>query len=101
MTDRLKTSLGNARLNGRTLLCPFITAGYPDLAHLVPLLLALQEAGAGMVELGFPFSDPIADGPVIQESYRVALEKAPPLKKFWPKSAAPAPPVSGFHSWPW
>ncbi len=81
MNDRLKTSLGNARLNGRTLLCPFITAGYPDLTHLVPLLLALQEAGAGMVELGFPFSDPIADGPVIQESYRIALEKGATVEK--------------------
>ncbi len=81
MNDRLKNTLGSARLNNRTLLCPFITAGYPDLSKLVPMLLALQKAGAGMVELGFPFSDPIADGPVIQESYRLALEKGATVEK--------------------
>ena len=58
---------------GRTVLCPFVTAGYPSLDTLGPTLLAMQAAGAGCIELGMPFSDPIADGPVIQESYYRAL----------------------------
>jgi tryptophan synthase alpha chain len=58
---------------GRTVLCPFLTAGYPSLDLLTPLLLAAQSAGAGCIELGIPFSDPVADGPVIQESYYRAL----------------------------
>ncbi len=55
-------------------LVPFITAGYPDLGSTVPLVLAAETAGAHMVELGMPFSDPLADGPVIQETSQVALD---------------------------
>lgn len=55
-------------------LVPFITAGYPDLASTVPLVLAAETAGVHMVELGMPFSDPLADGPVIQETSQVALD---------------------------
>ncbi len=58
---------------GRTILCPFLTAGFPSLDLLTPMLLAIQNAGAGCIELGIPFSDPIADGPVIQDSYYRAL----------------------------
>ncbi|HEY1686310.1 MAG TPA: tryptophan synthase subunit alpha [Tepidisphaeraceae bacterium] len=54
---------------------PFITAGYPTLDFLTKLLPALEKAGANLIEIGFPFSDPIADGPVIQESYTHALGK--------------------------
>lgn len=54
---------------------PFITAGYPSLDSLSTLLPALEKAGANLIEIGFPFSDPIADGPVIQESYTHALAK--------------------------
>jgi tryptophan synthase alpha chain len=54
---------------------PFVTAGYPSLELLMTLLPALEKAGANLIELGFPFSDPIADGPVIQESYTHALAK--------------------------
>ncbi|MEX0775062.1 MAG: tryptophan synthase subunit alpha [Phycisphaeraceae bacterium] len=56
-------------------LMPFITAGDPDLATTAALLPALQDAGAAVCELGFPFSDPIADGPVIQESMTRALAR--------------------------
>jgi len=55
-------------------LAPFITAGYPTLDSTVPLVLAAEEAGAHMVELGMPFSDPLADGPVIQATSQQALE---------------------------
>ena len=49
----------------------YVTAGYPTAADMVPILLSMQEGGADIIELGVPFSDPIADGPVIQESNTV------------------------------
>lgn len=52
----------------------YITAGYPGLDDTVSLLKALQEYGADMVEIGIPFSDPLADGPVIQQSSQQALQ---------------------------
>ncbi|MCZ2344001.1 MAG: tryptophan synthase subunit alpha [Bacteroidales bacterium] len=63
------------RLRGeqRPAFMPFLTAGDPDLAFTTALLPAVATAGADMVEVGFPFSDPIADGPVIQASYTRAL----------------------------
>jgi len=58
---------------GRKLLCPFLTAGYPSLDATPDLLLAAEAGGAGIIELGIPFSDPVADGPVIQASFTQAL----------------------------
>lgn len=55
-------------------LVPFITAGYPKLSLTLDLALAAEMAGAHMLELGMPFSDPIADGPVIQKASQVALD---------------------------
>jgi tryptophan synthase alpha chain len=52
---------------------PFIPAGYPDLATTEKLLPALEHAGASIIEIGIPFSDPVADGPVIQEAFTAAL----------------------------
>lgn len=54
---------------------PFIAAGYPDLETSLSLLPALAGAGASLIEVGFPFSDPIADGPVIQAAFTEALTK--------------------------
>jgi len=54
---------------------PFIPAGYPDLATTQALLPALEQAGASLIEVGIPFSDPIADGPVIQEAFTLALSR--------------------------
>ena len=56
------------------ILSVYMTAGYPGLEDTVPLLQALQRYGADMVEIGIPFSDPLADGPVIQESSQVSLK---------------------------
>lgn len=53
---------------------PFLTAGYPNKLDTVKMVLAVDEAGASMVELGMPFSDPLADGPVIQQASQVAIE---------------------------
>lgn len=54
---------------------PFVTAGDPDLAMTQALIRALGEQGVDLIEVGFPYSDPIADGPVIQASYTRALER--------------------------
>jgi tryptophan synthase alpha chain len=59
----------------RAAFMPFVTAGDPDLAFTRELLPAAAAAGADLFEVGFPFSDPIADGPVIQASYTRALDK--------------------------
>jgi tryptophan synthase alpha chain len=66
---------------GRKALIPFITAGDPDAALTVPLMHALVEAGADVIELGVPFSDPMADGPTIQRASERALAKGMTLKK--------------------
>jgi tryptophan synthase alpha chain len=54
---------------------PFVTAGDPDLATTKKVVLELADRGADLIEIGFPYSDPIADGPVIQASYTRALAK--------------------------
>lgn len=61
------------RLNGEKALIPFITAGDPDPQLTVDLMLALVDGGADIIELGVPFSDPMADGPVIQRASERAL----------------------------
>jgi tryptophan synthase alpha chain len=63
------------RAEGRAALIPYVTAGYPERASTVPVLEALSDAGADIIELGIPFSDPLADGPTIQTSSFVSLEK--------------------------
>lgn len=60
---------------GRLGLMPFIPAGYPDLPTTQAMLPALERAGASAIEIGIPFSDPIADGPTIQEAFVAALAK--------------------------
>jgi tryptophan synthase alpha chain len=63
------------RAQGRRAFIPFLTAGDPDLAATLAAGRALVESGADMLEIGFPYSDPIADGPVIQASYTRALAR--------------------------
>ena len=62
------------REQGRQALIPFVTAGDPSSDFTVPLMHARVEAGADIIELGVPFSDPMADGPVIQRASERALE---------------------------
>ncbi|TWU65611.1 tryptophan synthase subunit alpha [Crateriforma conspicua] len=62
------------RGDGRKALMPFITAGDPDFETTVAILNGVKAAGADLCEIGVPYSDPIADGPVIQESYQRALD---------------------------
>ncbi|NOZ29201.1 MAG: tryptophan synthase subunit alpha [Chloroflexi bacterium] len=63
-----------ARAEGRAAFMPYYTVGYPDLETSVEVLAALVEAGADLIEVGVPFSDPLADGPTIQAAAQTALE---------------------------
>jgi tryptophan synthase alpha chain len=67
------TRIARAFSRERKIFIPYITAGDPTPAHTSALVLALERGGAGLVELGVPFSDPIADGPVIQRASERAL----------------------------
>jgi tryptophan synthase alpha chain len=71
--DKLAAVFAANRAAGRKALAPFVTAGDPDVATSVAVLEAIDRAGASLCELGVPYSDPIADGPVIQSSYTRAL----------------------------
>lgn len=71
----IDTLFARLRKEGRKALMPFVTAGDPDLAFTAEVLRELVARGASLCELGIPYSDPIADGPVIQASYTRALDK--------------------------
>lgn len=71
--SRLKTCFDNLHARQRAALIPFITAGDPNPDLTVPLMHAMVNAGADIIELGIPFSDPMADGPVIQRASERAL----------------------------
>lgn len=69
----IDATFARLRAAGRKAFMPFLPAGDPDLAITRQLLPAVAASGADLIEVGFPFSDPIADGPVIQASYTRAL----------------------------
>ncbi len=71
--NRIEARFEELRGEGRTAFMPFLTAGDPDAQTTVALVEACARAGAAIVELGFPYSDPIADGPTIQNSYTRTL----------------------------
>ncbi len=71
--SRIAPTFEKLRAAGRTALVPFVTAGDPAPAQTVAVMHALVKAGADVIELGVPFSDPMADGPVIQRSSERAL----------------------------
>jgi tryptophan synthase alpha chain len=73
--NRIDQRFSQLKSAARTGLIPFVTAGDPDPAAMVPLLHALVDAGADLIELGMPFSDPMADGPVIQRANERALTR--------------------------
>jgi tryptophan synthase alpha chain len=72
--SRIHDTFERLKAQGRKALIPYVTAGDPGKTATVPLLHAMVEAGADMLELGVPFSDPMADGPVIQRSAERALK---------------------------
>jgi tryptophan synthase alpha chain len=72
--SRIDQAFQRACEESRMTFMPFVTAGDPHIDTTARVLQALGESGADMIELGFPYSDPIADGPVIQASYTRALD---------------------------
>lgn len=79
--SRIKKAFNRkAQAAGSKLLSLYCTAGFPERDDTIPVCLALQESGADMIELGFPYSDPLADGPTIQASSERALAKGMSLK---------------------
>lgn len=80
MSNRIKNLFGR---KSSGILSVYFTAGYPQPDDTMPVLRALQSKGIDMVEIGVPFSDPMADGPVIQQSSNVALRNGMTLKKLF------------------
>ena len=79
MTDAQSTSpitaaFARARAERRVALIPYVMAGYPDLATSESLAVAFGQAGADLIEIGVPFSDPLADGATVQHASQIALE---------------------------
>lgn len=71
---RIRAAFQAAQKAGRAALMPYFTLGFPDPGTSVEVVTAIAESGADLIELGVPFSDPLADGPTIQYSTQVALE---------------------------
>src|SRR5262245_26170594 len=78
--SRLATAFAQMHAEGRRGLVTYTTAGDPDLARSSEILLALDRAGADVLEVGIPFSDPLADGPVIQRATERALAAGTSLR---------------------
>jgi len=74
LSDPLSARFASLAQAGRKALVTYLTAGHPDPGQSVALMQALEDGGADVIEVGVPFSDPMADGPVIQRSSQVALE---------------------------
>ena len=70
-------------LKEEKLISIYFTAGYPNLNDTIPIIKKLQKAGVDIIEIGLPFSDPLADGPTIQESSSIALNNGMNSKKLF------------------
>lgn len=74
MASLLREVFLNKKQENKAVFVPYLTAGFPSPKETVPLLLALEKGGADVIELGVPFSDPLADGTTIQEANTIAVE---------------------------
>lgn len=81
MTARIEQRFAELAQEGRAGLVTFLTAGDPDLATSLAIVKALPKAGADLIELGMPFTDPMADGPAVQASSQRALKAGQTMKK--------------------
>ena len=81
--NRINATFDRLRARGDKALIPYIMAGDPSLSETESLVLALEQAGADLIELGVPFSDPIADGPVIQQAAERALRSGTSLNRYF------------------
>jgi tryptophan synthase alpha chain len=79
--SRLAATFEALSKSGRKALVPFITAGDPKPDFTLPMMHAMVEAGVDVIELGVPFSDPMADGPVIQRASERAVEHKMSLRR--------------------
>jgi tryptophan synthase len=73
MSQRLRQRFAEGKTEGRALFLGYVTAGYPRPEDCVPVLLAMEAGGADVIELGVPFTDPLADGATVQAANQVAL----------------------------
>ncbi|MGO4274924.1 tryptophan synthase subunit alpha, partial [Paenibacillus sp. TAF58] len=73
--NRIDSRFAELKERGETALIPFLTIGDPSLEASLELILEMERAGADLIELGVPYSDPLADGPVIQRSSERALKR--------------------------
>ncbi len=78
--SRIPETFARCKAENRTALMPYITVGYPDLETSERILLSLVEAGADLIEVGTPFSDPLADGSTVQHTSQVSLENGTTLR---------------------
>lgn len=83
MSFTVVSSISDARNHSGTALLPFVPAGYLGLEVTVAVVKAMAHPGIGAIEIGFPFSDPIADGPVIQEAFVEALERGTKIEQIF------------------
>lgn len=81
--NRIDRKFDELKQQGRKALITFVTAGDPDLDTTIDLVLAMEKGGADIVELGVPFSDPVAEGPVIQEASLRSLQNGTTLVKIF------------------
>ena len=89
-TSRIAATFQQLNEEGRKALIPFVTAGFPFAAITPSLMHGMVEAGSDIIELGVPFSDPMADGPVIQRAGDRAIANGVGLNRSWAMCASSA-----------
>lgn len=81
MKNRLLEKMTDLKARKEKAFCAFLTVGFPDIKTTEKMIPELEKAGVDILELGFPFSDPLADGPTIQQSSQLALERGVTMKR--------------------